>query len=394
MTTSYVELGAFTDYVAFGTSSFAATGTCTVSGGDIGNMGTATTGFPPSTLSDGVFVSTGDSTSDLPDLSTAIDEIASRTSVNLIPAEIGGSVYTPGLYHSTGAVTCATDITLDGFGNYVFQINAALSLSASVSVILSNGATSDSIFWQVTGAFSTGANSNFAGTVLGSAAIGVGSGSIVDGRLFTELGAFTMTSSQISFSYSAAYLAALAAEVKADLISSTVLSSTFDIEIPDGTISTVIVSWGDSCDDIVSNLINLYSLSTGYGNIWRIFYGEVEVTDATIQALIESDPNFNLRPMAKWLGNWERIGGNDGFIVTLQTKTKNVDLNVNGTFTSRFYQREVYTWLNLTGDNQVWIDSTDSFIDPSSLMSSIPSGSILRLVELDESTFENSQLPS
>ena len=143
-----------------------------------------------------------------------------------------------------------------------------------------------------------------------------------------------------------------------------------------------------------SNLINLYSLSSGYGNVWKIFYGEVEVTDETIQTLTESDPNFTLRPMAKWLGNWDRIGGNNGFIITIQTKTKNVDLIVNGDFTARFYQREVYTWLNLTDDNQVWIDSTDSFIDPSSLMSSIPSGSILRLVELDESTFENSQLPS
>ena len=58
----------------------------------------------------------------------------------------------------------------------------------------------------------------------------------------------------------------------------------------------------------------------------------------------------------------------------------------------RFYQREMQTWLGSTEPYQVWIDEADEFIVPAALMSTVPPGSTIRIVVLDETTFSDSQL--
>jgi hypothetical protein len=91
-------------------------------------------------------------------------------------------VYTPGVYCINGAASIGTaGITLSGAGPYVFKINGALT-TVSGSTVTFNGAAGCSnannagnLFWAPVGGASTGATSQFSGTILsGSAAITTG----------------------------------------------------------------------------------------------------------------------------------------------------------------------------------------------------------------------------
>ena len=308
MTTEYVNLGSAADFILLATTTVTSTSTSVVIGGDIGVIGAGTiVGFPPATLTDGDNATVETSEAANADLVTAYDEVTSRTSVNLLAAEMGGQTLTPGLYHTTGAATIASNLTLDGTGNYVFQINAALSLAASVSITLLNGATSDAIFWQVLGAFSMGAAAVFEGTVMGAAAIGLADGCVVNGRLMTKAGALTLANSDVTFEYSEVRLAAKAVEVKTEILASTLTTGSFSVEIPTGESVAVEYSFGDSCVAIVTGIVETNLLSQGNRLIWQLFYGEQGVDDDTLTSFVASDPNFTLRPRAEWVGNWKRV---------------------------------------------------------------------------------------
>jgi hypothetical protein len=111
---------------------------------------------------------------------------------------MGGSTITPGVYCFDGAFSMAagTILTLDGAGFYMFKITGALDTGAGASVVLTGGATSDKIFWVMTGATTLAADSNFVGTILSDAAITIGTGTTVDGRVFTS-GALTIAASTV-----------------------------------------------------------------------------------------------------------------------------------------------------------------------------------------------------
>ncbi len=68
---------------------------------------------------------------------------------------------------------------------WIFQVDGALALAASISIHLTGGANPRNIYWQTLGAVGLGANSNFAGTVLSNAAVGMGAGATMTGRLFS-----------------------------------------------------------------------------------------------------------------------------------------------------------------------------------------------------------------
>lgn len=394
MTTEYVDLRSAADFILLATTTVTSTSTSVVIGGDIGVTGAGTiVGFPPATLTDGYNATVGTSEAANADLVTAYDEVTSRTSANLLSAEMGGQTLTPGLYHTTGAATIASNLTLDGTGNYVFRINAALSIAASVSITLLNGATSDAIFWQVSGAFSMGANAVFEGTVMGAAAIGLADGCVVNGRLMTKAGALTLANSDVTFEYSEVRLAAKAVKVKTEILASTLTTGSFSVEVPTGESVTVDYSFGDSCVAIVTGIVETTLLSQGNRLIWQLFYGEQGVDDDTLASFVASDPNFTLRPRTEWVGNWERVTNEAyAYTVSFKTATTSFDIPVDSRFCVRFYQREMQTWLGSTGPNQVWIDEADEFIVPAALVSTLPLGSTIRIVVLDETTFSETRL--
>ena len=105
-----------------------------------------------------------------------------------------GETLLPGVYNVAGAASIAGTLTMDGNNeaNPVFIIRAnagAFNTAASVNVILTNGATSENIFWIADGAIGLGASTKISGTLFSHGAAVAGGSSIVNGRLLTTLGA-------------------------------------------------------------------------------------------------------------------------------------------------------------------------------------------------------------
>jgi hypothetical protein len=119
----------------------------------------------------------------------AITDINSRVGVNIGPAayQIGGQTLTRGVYDVTGAITTTSALTLDGENdpNAVFIIRggAAMSMAASIEIILINGAQAKNVFWRIVGAVSLGAGAHLEGTVLGLSTFGFGAAAEVKGRV-------------------------------------------------------------------------------------------------------------------------------------------------------------------------------------------------------------------
>lgn len=139
------------------------------------------------------------------DLATARAQLVGLGATQ-IAGELGGQVFTPGVYASVAAFTVTSNFTLDGGGDgnalFVFHTGAALSTTASMGVTLINGASAENVYWVVDAAFSTGAITNFSGHVIAAAAIDLGASTIIHGQLLgqSQSAVTTGASSQIIYS--------------------------------------------------------------------------------------------------------------------------------------------------------------------------------------------------
>ncbi len=132
------------------------------------------------------------------DLQLAITEAAGRPpTVTTVGGEIGGMTLAPGVYNwQTVAIT--TNIILDGSATdvWVFQVAGTMGMAASTTVVLTGGALPENIFWQVTGAVTIGASAQLNGIVLTSGAFTSGAGSVITGRLLSQM-EITITNSTV-----------------------------------------------------------------------------------------------------------------------------------------------------------------------------------------------------
>ena len=203
-----VSLGTAANYVILARTGIATTGVSDVTG----NMGlspgvdavlagwgqSAATSFSTSPMVDGfIYVSTYDAPTPAKlvlastDMGAAYSAVAAQgppDAVGLNAGALGGVTFAPGIYKWNAAATIATNATMQGGPNdvWVFQVNGALAMAASVSIVLSGGARAENVFWQVNGAINIGATSHFVGIALASTAINVGAGSSVNGRLLAQ----------------------------------------------------------------------------------------------------------------------------------------------------------------------------------------------------------------
>lgn len=119
---------------------------------------------------------------------------------NPLTASIFANPVSPGVYATGAALAVTGNVILDGQSNsnsiFVFRVAGALSFAASVNINLINGAVASNVFWVSVGAYSVGATTNFTGTVLCDAAIAIGAGCNVYGRLF-GVGAISFNNSNI-----------------------------------------------------------------------------------------------------------------------------------------------------------------------------------------------------
>ncbi len=109
----------------------------------------------------------------------------------------GATILPPGIYRfdSTAQLTGALVLDAQNQSNavWVFQIGTTLTTSAASSItfinLAANSAVNDGLFWQVGSATTLGANSTFAGNILGGTTINFGTAvSLTYGRALTGSG--------------------------------------------------------------------------------------------------------------------------------------------------------------------------------------------------------------
>jgi hypothetical protein len=109
-------------------------------------------------------------------------------------AVYGSETLGPGVYHQPAASSIAGNLTLDAGGNanalFVFRCVGAFATGASTEIILTNGATSNNVWFVSGGASSTGASTIMRGNLLANqAAASTGASTQMEGRLMTVNGA-------------------------------------------------------------------------------------------------------------------------------------------------------------------------------------------------------------
>ena len=203
--------------------------------GDLGvKANTQPTGFPPGVVTGVSRIGTVAAAAAHADLVAAYSEVAARPAGAALAGALAGTTISPGLHTVAGAVSNTTTVTLDGGGNpnavFVFQVNGAMAMAAGSKVVLANGAQASRVFWQVNGAGAVGANAEFAGTLMASAAVAVGNGTIFNGRALARDGALTLDNNQFYSAPPVVTFAGGASDITTD--TTPTISGTTDVEAP------------------------------------------------------------------------------------------------------------------------------------------------------------------
>jgi hypothetical protein len=126
------------------------------------------------------------------------DSITAQSLLGFSPvvAQLGSQTVCPGIYKSDAAFGLTGILTLDGNNDpnsvFIFITPAAFTSAAASKIILRNGAAANNVFWKIGAAATLGASSFFKGTLLTEAAITVGNGVHVHGRLLSKSAAITL----------------------------------------------------------------------------------------------------------------------------------------------------------------------------------------------------------
>jgi hypothetical protein len=193
-------------FAVLGASTVTNTGASHISGNVGVSPGSAITGFPPGTVTNGS-LHANDATAkrahaDLAAAYTAFAGLASPPANNLTGQDLAGKTLTPGVYRynvaaiwSSGALTF--DAQNDPSARFVIQIGTTLITPSSSSVVLINGADPRNIYFQVGTSATLGSGSSFIGNILADASITAVSTASVAGRLLAVVGAVTLDTNSV-----------------------------------------------------------------------------------------------------------------------------------------------------------------------------------------------------
>lgn len=174
----------------------------TITGGNVGlNPGTAETGFVT-----GTYVATfdnADAAAGKSDLSTAYTNASGLLQPAVLPSDLSGITFTPGLYSTSSTVTLNSgSVTLDGQGDpnavFIFQIGSTFNAAGGTQVLLVNGASAANVFWQVGTSATINGAAAWQGNILAYASISLGTDATLHGRALAENGAVTLLSNKIT----------------------------------------------------------------------------------------------------------------------------------------------------------------------------------------------------
>jgi len=197
-----VDLGSATTFGVLAGSTVVSTGATTVNG-DLGvSPGTTLTGTP--TVNGTTYLGDATAAEAQIDLTAAYDDVAGRTlGAITVTGDLGGQTLSPGLYTSTSSLEISSgNLILDAHGDtnavFIFQIDASLTTTSGIQVILTGGAQPSNIFWQVGDSATLGTNTVFEGTILADQSITLMNGATLDGRALAVNGTVTLDANTIT----------------------------------------------------------------------------------------------------------------------------------------------------------------------------------------------------
>jgi hypothetical protein len=126
-------------------------------------------------------------------MQTAYTDAAGRSLpdfTELYAGDLSGKTLVPGLYKWSSGVLITTDVTLAGPADavWIFQVSGNLTMGSGAKMLLSGGAQSKNIFWQVAGGTGVeiGTTAHVEGTVLAAKAIHLRTGASLNGRALAQ----------------------------------------------------------------------------------------------------------------------------------------------------------------------------------------------------------------
>lgn len=170
--------------------------------GNVGvSPGGTVNGFPPGVVHGTIHAGDAVASQAKLDLTLAWLDARGRTlGVEALPRDLAGGRFTPGLWKNATAVVVGdgvpdTVVTLDAQGDpeavFIFQVGTSLTTSPGARVVLAGGAQARNVFWQVDVTATFAAGTQWKGTVLALDALTLEAGTRVEGRMLTQVAAFT-----------------------------------------------------------------------------------------------------------------------------------------------------------------------------------------------------------
>jgi len=205
---SRIDLGAAESFAVLGATTVTSTGTSAIDG-DVGvSPGTAITGFGPGTVTNGgLHAGDGQASAAHTALATAYAVAEARSPAAPTDGVLGGDTLTAGVY-SSGTLDLSGTLTLDAEGHpnavFILKASTTLTTAAASQVVLTGGAQSCNVFWQVGSSATLGASSSFTGSILARTSITVGDKVTLLGRALALDAAVTLSDNDVSVAHCAA----------------------------------------------------------------------------------------------------------------------------------------------------------------------------------------------
>jgi LruC domain-containing protein len=196
---SQITLGSISNFTLFsGSGAVSSVGISDVTG-DIGTSLGAISGFGPPSILNGMIQNANEVTSQaVLDLKDMVTQIVNTVTTNATHAPAFGSeTLVPGVYAVAGAASIAGTLTLDAQGDsnaqFIFKIGGAFTTAAGANVVLTNGASSENVFWLATGAVAMAASTTMSGNIIANpGAVSMGDSGQLNGRMLSVTGAVSL----------------------------------------------------------------------------------------------------------------------------------------------------------------------------------------------------------